>query len=97
MKRKAEDLRCGDRFEFRGVKYVALLCANDDRTSMTVVTCLTEARLAEPVTVVTGIRFHRLFEVEVDAHLPVELVVLDHTEDEIKSIPLPAQPMSMIF
>ncbi len=78
----AYDLKCGDVFIFRDVIYVALLCNTDERHTTTFVTALPEDL---SVKLIISIRFFQTFKVAVTGHLPLELIKLDNTEDEITS------------
>lgn len=91
---KVEDLKCGDCFTFQRTRWVCLLNFTDKRHTQTVLTCINEKLYKSPSghgdpCKIVAMRLVRTFEVEVHIRYPIELQVLENTQEEVKGLPAP--------
>jgi hypothetical protein len=86
----AEDLRCGDVFEFHEGLYVVLGQFTDERHMQTVIFALPEEGASAPVEEVQPLRLLRTFPLRVVARGRYRLrPILENTEDEVRQCPPP--------
>ena len=89
---KAEDLKCGDCFTFRGEPYVALSQFSDNRHSQTILTAVRGEDYDTPLSVADGVvvmRLVRTFEVGVTGRTTLSLTVVELTDEEVRNLPTP--------